>query len=70
MRESMEGTTRALNDILELPNASRPYEELAKRYAEMGMVSESEAIMFLVGKRFGGKLADSPDSHEEQRKHD
>lgn len=66
MQDSMEGATRALKDILELPNASRPYEELAKRYVEMGMVAESEAIMFLVGKRFGGKFADDPDSHKEQ----
>lgn len=70
MSRDMDDVAEALKNLLELPNAERPYEELARRYAAMGMESEREALIFLIGRRFGGKLADGADPREEQREDD
>jgi pentatricopeptide repeat protein len=64
------GVVSALNEVLNLPSAERPYQMLVDAYLKEGMKEEAEAVLFLMKKRFGGKNDLHPDSDEEQRKDD
>jgi len=55
-------------EIMERPDAERPYRSLAKAYLEAGMPKEADAVLFLAAKRFGEEDDICADSHEEQRK--
>jgi hypothetical protein len=67
---SDEESIRILIDLLERPDAERPYLELARRYRELGMEPEAEAVVFLVEERFGDQIADGSDSGEGRREDD
>lgn len=61
---------RLVGEILQNPDAEKPYEELARSYRLLGMDSCAEAVAFLLKERFGRFVADGSDTHEEQRRYD